>query len=426
MTTQDHALNTAVKTFVHEIKAADAAQFDACTRCGICAEACHFYITSNKPEYTPIWKAELLRRAYEQNYTPFGKLKVAVGLDKPITEAHLDEWVEYAYNACTMCGRCTVVCPMGIDIAGLIHATRAGLQAAGKAPADLEAALNNQLEIGSPLGVDDDTFEDRLEWVEDDWDVEFPLDKEGAEALVSFSSIEIMKFPDNLAAIAKILNAGGIDWTISTAGREVTNFGLYAGSTELEIHISKRVIEAAKKLGVKRLIISECGHAYDNLRYRIENLMGEKMPFEIVHITEVIGELIDSGKIKVKPGVITDKVTFHDACKIQRRGGNFDQPRDLLKTMAGDNFIEMNPNREAAFCCGGGGGVIANKEADTIRRTAFTIKIDQISQTKAKKVAMTCSNCRLQFLDNVEHYALDWEVLGMAQLVAENMIEVNS
>jgi Fe-S oxidoreductase len=78
-TTRNESLKTAVDTFIHEIKAADASQLDACTRCGICAEACHFYLTSDKPEYTPIWKAELLRRAYEQNYTPLGKLKVAVG-----------------------------------------------------------------------------------------------------------------------------------------------------------------------------------------------------------------------------------------------------------------------------------------------------------------------------------------------------------
>lgn len=416
-------VNTAVNTFIQHIKGADASQLDACTRCGICAEACHFYLTSHKPEYTPIWKAELLRRAYDQNFTLFGKAKVAIGLEKPITEADLDEWVEYTYNACTMCGRCTVVCPMGIDIAALIHDTRAGLQAAGKAPADLQAALNNQLEIGSPLGVDDDTFDDRIEWVEDDWDVEFPIDKPGAEALLVFSSIEIMKFPDNLAAIAKILDKGGVNWTLSKAAREVTNFGLYAGSDELEKHISQRVIGPAKELGVKRVIVSECGHAYDNLRFRIANLMGEDLPFEIVHITEVIGELIDRGKIKVKSGVIDDAVTFHDACKIQRRGGNFNQPRQVLKTMAGDNFIEMTPNREEAFCCGGGGGVIANTEADTIRRAAFTIKIDQINKTGAKKVAMTCSNCRLQFLDCVSHFSLDWEVLGMAQLVADNLIE---
>jgi Fe-S oxidoreductase len=58
-----------------------------------------------------------------------------------------------------------------------------------------------------------------------------------------------------------------------------------------------------------------------------------------------------------------------------------------------------------------------------VRRTAFTLKIDQINKTGAKKVAMTCSNCRLQFLDCVGHFSLDWEVVGLAQLVADNLIE---
>ncbi len=413
----------AIDTFIMETGGAIAAQLEACTRCGICAEACHFYVATGKPEYAPVWKMELVKRAYEQRFTPIGRLKAAVGLDKPVTEEDLQQWVEYDYHACTMCQRCSMVCPMGIQIGDLIHQARAGLYNAGLTPPDLQKALDNQIENGSPLGVDDDTFEDRIEWVEDDWDVEFPVDKEGAEALLVFSSIEIMKFPDNLAAIATILNKGGIDWTLSFPGREVTNFGLYAGSDEMEEFISRRVIDAAKTLGVKRLIVSECGHAYDNLRYRIANLLGEDLPFEVVHITEVIGELLSSGKIKVKEGVIDESVTFHDACKIQRRGGNFDQPRDALKLLAGDNFIEMTPNREGAWCCGGGGGVIAITDADAIRRSAFTLKIDQINKIGAKKVAMTCSNCRLQFLDCVDNFGLDWEILGMAQLVADNLVE---
>ncbi|MEJ2151301.1 MAG: (Fe-S)-binding protein [Chloroflexota bacterium] len=213
-TVQAEALNT----YIRETGGAIAAQLEACTRCGICAEACHFYVTSSKSEYTPIWKVELLRRAYEQRFTPIGRLKAALGVDKPVTEADLQEWIEYDYYACTMCQRCSMVCPMGIQIGSLIHEARAGLYNAGLVPADLQKALDSQMEIGSPLGVDDDTFDDRLEWVSDDWEVEFPVDKEGAEALLVYSSIEIMKFPDNMAAIAKILDAGGVDWTLTGTG----------------------------------------------------------------------------------------------------------------------------------------------------------------------------------------------------------------
>ena len=413
----------ALDTFIRETGGAVAAQLEACTRCGMCAEACHFYVTTHKPEYTPIWKAELLRRAYEQKFTPIGRLKLALGLDQPVTEADLQKWVEYDYYACTMCQRCSMVCPMGIQIGDLIHQARAGLYDAGLIPPDLKEALDHQIVDGSPLDVTDKLFQERLEWVRDDWDCECSIDKQGAEALLVFSSIEIMKFPDNLHAISQILNAGGVDWTLSSVGREVTNFGLYAGSSEVELEISERIVKAAHDLGVKRVIVSECGHAYENLRFRLANLEGGPLPFKVVHITEVIGDLLDSGKIKLKPGAIDETITFHDACKIQRLGGNLDQPRTVLNMLAGEHFVEMTPNREEAWCCGGGGGVIAIKDADPVRRAAFTLKIDQVNKTGAKQVAMTCSNCRLQFTDCVEHFALDWKVVGLAELVAENLVE---
>jgi len=415
-------VETAINTYVREMGGALAAQLDACTRCGICAEACHFYITTGKPEYTPIWKVELLKHTYEQRFTLTGRIKSALGLAKPITDDQLVAWMDYDFNACTECHRCSLACPMGIDIAELIHVARQGMFEAGLGPVGLAKPLDNQLKTGNPAGVNQDGFLEKLRAVEKEYGITFPLDKVGADVMVVYTSNELLKYPSNLAAIAKILNKGGINWTVSSVGREVMNFGLLNGSEERELEISNRLITAAKSLKVKRLMISECGHAYENLRFRIEGLLGAKLPFEIIHITEMIGELLESGKIKVKPGVIDDKITFHDSCKIQRMGGNYDQPRMALKTMAGDNFIEMLPNREETLCCGGGNGITAIPDATATRHAAFTLKIDQVNRTGAKKVAMTCTSCRLQFADGVKHFGLDWEIISMAQLVADNLL----
>lgn len=415
-----------INTYVREVGGAVAAQLEACTRCGLCADACHFYITTGKPEYTPIWKVELLRRAYEQRFTPFGRLKSALGLSKPITNEELVEWTDYQFMACTECHRCSLACPMGINIADLIHLARQGMTEAGLAPPNLQKGLNNQLTTGNPAGVDRDGYIERISKIEQDFDITFPRDKKGADYLVVFTSNELINFPQNLASIAKIMNAGRLNWTISTHGRELMNFGLLNGLVDREIEISERLIAAAEELGVKRLMLSECGHAYENLRFRIENLRKQRLSFEVVHITEVYGELLESGKIKVKPGVVNDKITFHDSCKIQRTGGNYDQPRMALKHLAGDNFIEMTPNREETLCCGGGNGIKAIPEAQANVMSAFTLKIDQVNRTGAKKVAMTCASCRSQFLDGAKHFGLDdWEIIGMAQLIAENLIEDN-
>ncbi len=91
-----------------------------------------------------------------------------------------------------------------------------------------------------------------MEWVADEWDVDIPIDKKGADTLVVFSSIEIMKFPENIADIAKILNAAGENWTLSSKAREVVNFGFYEGSAEHTMLFFNRVFDGATDSGVKQ------------------------------------------------------------------------------------------------------------------------------------------------------------------------------
>ncbi|MBN1264602.1 MAG: (Fe-S)-binding protein [Anaerolineales bacterium] len=414
----------ALDTFVKETGGWVASQLEACTRCGMCAEACHFYQATGVPEYAPVWKIELLRKVYEQRFTLAGRFKVAVGVDKLITDEDLLNWSSYVYHACTVCNRCSMVCPMGIDLGSLIHDVRTGLVAAGVVPQDLMDAVRKQLEEGSPLGVTDTVFEDRMEFIEDEWEEDLPLDKEGAETLVVFSSIEIMKFPQNIAAIAKILNTAGENWTMSSTAREIVNFGFYEGSHEHTKLFLKRVVDGAIEMGVKRIVVTECGHAYDALRWTAYNLMDIPASLEITHIVALMDELVQSGRIKLKSGAFNNgTITFHDACKIQRKGGHINEPRRLLNILAPDSFKEMTPNREEAICCGGGGGVIAIKEADPLRYAAFKLKIDQVNAVGADTVVMCCSNCRLQFGDGVSHFNLDFKVAGLAQMVADALID---
>lgn len=419
------ATQNAMNVFVEETGGWVASQLEACTRCGMCAEACHFYQSSGNPEYSPVWKIELLRRAYEQRFTLIGKVKAALGFDRRVTDEDLEHWSKLNYYACTVCNKCSMVCPMGIDLGSLLHEVRAGMAAANLVPDDLMAAVNKQIKEGSPLGMTASVWDQRLEWVADEWEVDIPRDVKGADTLVVFSSIEVMKFPTNVAAIAKILNTAKEKWTVSSKAREVVNFGFYEGSVEHTKLFLNRILEGARELGVKRIVVTECGHAYDALRWHAANWIPEANDFEVIHITGVLGELVESGRIKLKPGFFDGKgtITFHDACKIQRRGGHIQEPRDILKILAPKSFKEMSPNREQAICCGGGGGVIAIKDADPIRYDTFKLKIDQVNKVGAETVTMTCSNCRLQFTDCVEHFDLDWKVTGLAQMVADALVK---
>jgi Fe-S oxidoreductase len=99
--------------------------------CGICAESCLFYTETRDPRYTPIYKTEPLRKLWKNEYSFWGKLAGKLGITKPMTEADLADWEELVYDGCSMCGRCSMVCPVGIDIAMIIFKVKHALAVAG-------------------------------------------------------------------------------------------------------------------------------------------------------------------------------------------------------------------------------------------------------------------------------------------------------
>ncbi len=135
--------------------------------------------------YTPIYKTEPLRKLWRQEYTFWGKLATSMGLGKQLTEADLADWEELVYDGCTMCSRCSMVCPVGIDIAYLIRKVKEGLAAAGFSPPDLVEAGKRALEIGSPMGVTLATLKATIRVQEKETGLQIPLDQEGAEYLLS-------------------------------------------------------------------------------------------------------------------------------------------------------------------------------------------------------------------------------------------------
>jgi Fe-S oxidoreductase len=232
-----------------------------------------------------------------------------------------------------------------------------------------------------------------------------------------------MKFPGNIADIASILNQAGENWTLSTKGREVVNFGFYEGSHEHTALFLRKLLDAAAEMKVKKLVVTECGHAYDALRWTAANLVDVPEGLEITHVVALMDEYVAAGRISLRPGAFDGNggVAFHDACKIQRRGGHIEEPRRLLNIMAPESFRELTPNKAQSICCGGGGGVIAIKDADPNRFAVFGLKIDQAEKAGADTVVMACSNCRLQFLDGIEHYGSELKIRGLSSMVAEAM-----
>ncbi|MCV6638071.1 (Fe-S)-binding protein [Candidatus Albibeggiatoa sp. nov. NOAA] len=409
--------------FKEQIDSSVAAYFQSCVSCGMCAEACLFYTETNNPEYTPIYKLEPLRKVWEQEYTLWGWLKSSIGLSRKLNDDDLKQWQHYIYDSCTLCGRCSMVCPVGNDIVSMIRKAREGMVAAGHAPEGQIGASKRAVTIGSPMGVKLPALQAQVRHIEKDTGLTIPFDTEGADYMVLLSSMEIMNFPEYLEAIARIMKQAGKTWTLSSQAFEATNSGIQIGSTDIARELVSRVVNAAESLKVKTVISPECGHAYTAIRWEGPNLMGRSFDFKVKHIVEVLDELRAQGLLKTE-GFEEQRLTFHDPCQLVRRGGVVQQPRNLMN-MISEDFVEMPDAGMMNWCCGGGGGAAAIEEAEELRTQAFMCKKNQLDEVKADALVTACANCRIVMEEGLEAYDMDIPILGLTELLAEHLVEEN-
>lgn len=402
---------------------------EACTHCGLCAEACHLYRADPVAKHIPCFKADTVRKVYQRYRTPTGRfLPWLLGLDD-LDDETLGDWVEPVFQ-CTMCRRCSIECPLGIDNAAMIATARAILTRAGKAPPTLVEHGRKSCEAGSPLGLTREQFLDRMEWIEeelqeelDDDDYEIPIDREGSDILFIPASIELMKYPQSIQACCRIFRQAGVRWTMSSVCYDVTNFGVFLGDSQLSRTIATRDIEEAKRLGVSIVVTSECGHAYRALRWEAPDWLQETLPFEVRNILELADDWVAGGLLELDPSANPRPVTYHDPCNITRNGGVIEEPRRLLRASV-QKFREMTPNRERNWCCGGGGGFHSMPEYQDVRLASGEMKARQVESTGAEVVATACANCHLQLSDLSDHYQLGVGTVSVTELIAKALVEV--
>ncbi len=415
----EHDFQRGVEVLREQIDGKIASYFTSCVHCGLCAEACLFYTETGDPRYTPIYKVEPMRRLWQRENTFFGKLGKALGFGRDLTADDFAEWQEMTYDSCTLCGRCSMVCPVGNDIAYMIRKQREAFAASGYSPEGLQGATQRALEIGSPMGLTLKSLEAQVRHVEKATGLEVPLDKKGADYMALLSSMEVINFPEYIESLVRIFDAAGVNWTLSRKAFEATNSGIQIGSSEIARELVSRVVDAAEELGVKYVISPECGHAYMAIRWDGPNLIGRKYGFEVVHIMELLDQLRASGRLQTE-GIEEQRLTYHDPCQIARRGGVLAQPRNLLRMVAPD-YPEMSDHARMNWCCGGGGGVSANEETADLRLQVFKRKKRQLEEMNPDTLVTACANCRIVIEEGLEHYEMDISVIGLTELIAEHL-----
>lgn len=416
---------------------------DACVHCGACSDKCHYYLGTGDPKNMPVARQDLMRAVYRRYFTfagkHFPKLVGATDLTKDV----LDQWWSY-FNQCSECRRCSVFCPYGIDTAEVTMAAREIMDSIGLGQKYANEIIGKVHRIGNNLGIPEPALADTLLGLEEDTkeetglDVKFPLDVEGAEVLLVTPSADFFSEPhvESLIGYAKVFHAAGISWTLSSKASEAGNFGLFIGNYEQMRNISLRVKEAAQELGVRRIVVGECGHAW-RVAYSFWNtLIG---PFDWLdarypvpqHICEFTYDLIRRGALKFDKSRNDDRiVTFHDSCNVARAsrmgdmpGGQFVIPREIIKAVA-NRFHDMalDTIHESTFCCGGGGGLLTDDLLE-LRVKGALPRMEALKNVVdahgVNFMATICAICKAQFSKVLPYYGFDMGMVGgVHQLVS--------
>ncbi|MEI6415438.1 MAG: (Fe-S)-binding protein, partial [Pseudomonadota bacterium] len=302
--------------------------------------------------------------------------------------------------------------------------------------------------IGNNLGLTLGALRNTLEGLEEDvyddtgFRVKFPLDKKGAEVLLVTPSADFFAEPhvDGLIGYAKVFHEAGVTWTLSSKASEAGNFGMFIGSYDNMRRIARRIREAALELGVRRIIIGECGHAWRVAYSFLNTLAG---PWDFLdknypipqHICEFTYGLIQEGAIKFDKSANDDKVmTFHDSCNVARAsrmgdepGGQFKIPRAIIRETC-NNFFDMAAETigETTFCCGGGGGLLTDDLIE-LRVKGAKPRIDALNNVMQDKgvthMAAICAICKSQFTKVLPYYGMELDqIVSLHQLVSNSII----
>lgn len=388
---------------------------DTCIHCGLCSEACHYYLSHDRdPVFSPVGKVK-------QTMWKMLKKKGRVSPE------FIKRASEIASTECNVCRRCSMYCPFGVDIGYIMLTVRRICHLLGVTPLYIQDTAHSHAVTMNQMWVKEDEWGDTLMWQEEEAQAEMPtlripLEKEGADIMYSVIGPEPKFQPQLIYQAAIIMNVAGLNWTMpATPGWDNSDMAMYTGDNEVMGRVKKIHFETAMRLKVKKIVMGECGHAFRSV-YDVGNRwLGWRMPpIPIVHAIEFYYELLRDGKIKIAQK-FKRPVTLHDPCNVIRGRGLHEMARYVVNAMC-ENFVEMYPNREHNYCCCAGGGVInCGPPFKMVRMEGNRVKAQQMADTHTEVVITPCHNCHSGIEDIVHHYKLGMEVKFISDILYECM-----
>jgi len=381
-------------------------EIDACTRCGECLNYCPVYAQRGEEEIDPRGKIQAFKSFIRSQYGIWARIFGPKKLD----EEKLRKFSEMVYR-CTLCGECSVSCPVSIDSKNLWLALRETLVEMGYYPKAVDQVKSNLLQVHNILGNEN---VERTEWVKSlgqPPDHLYQIEKAEVAFFVgcvaSFFPM-VQRIPK---ALVQILIKAGVDFTLLGGEEWCCGFPLIGAGMRKEAEaLIEHNLEKMKEKGVEKVVFAcpSCYHTW------VEDY---KTDMEVFHSTQFIKKLIGEGKITFKEK--KTKVTYHDPCDLGRASGVYEPPRDVLRAIPGVELIEMENNRDQCKCCGGGGN-LEMVDAELSAALAQE-KIKGIQATGAEAVITSCQQCVRTIMTTARRKKIPITAVDVTEFVLKNM-----
>lgn len=218
-------------------------------------------------------------------------------------------------------------------------------------------------------------------------------------------------------AIAKILTHVGIKFAVLGTEESCTGDPAKRAGNEFLFQMQAMSnIQVLNGYGITK-IVTGCPHCFNIIKNEYPSLGGK---YEIVHHSQLIQQLIDSGKLKVSGGEFKgQKITFHDPCYLGRGNGEYEAPRSVIQNLDAE-LVEMKRSKEKGFCCGAGGAQIF-KEAEKGKEEVHNERVREALEQNPKVIAVGCPFCMTMIRDGVKHHGKEEsvKVLDIAEMIAQ-------
>ncbi|MFX1500259.1 MAG: (Fe-S)-binding protein [Promethearchaeota archaeon] len=374
-----------------------------CFRCGYC-KFTHNYSDFNCPSY---------KKYRFETYSTGGRLWLIYGIISG--EIEWNESLANVIYACTTCGNCTENCKFEkfkdflVDI---IEAARVEAVKNGFCPEKQNVLLDRteNPEYYNPYGESNS----------DNTDLKKKYDLPDKAEWVYFIGCTSNYRQINLRdATIRFLKKAQIDFTLIDEHCCCSPI-LRTGQTNPVNDIMNYNITQINNTGAKKVITS-CAGCYRTMKKDWIKL-GADYDFEVYHTVDLIKELLDDGSLKIK-SEFEKTLTYHDPCHLGRHIGKYDIPREVYKKIPGINFVEMQRNRENAWCCGAGGGVKIGYPEWSVEISKE--RLDEAKETGASIISSICPFCRTNLSDANEKYNMGFEVIDLVEILDQLEIEFN-